>query len=104
MANLSNNTGDNFDPSFSPNGSLIAYVSNVAGNPDLYRMNADGTAQTRLVAIDGAAANPHFSEDGQWIIFEVQKDGAGEIHIVNIDGSGHTNLTNNTADDGQPTW
>jgi hypothetical protein len=45
---LSNNAAAERHPSFSPDGTKIAFVSNLDGNNEIYVMNADGTNQTRL--------------------------------------------------------
>jgi TolB protein len=41
--------------------------------------------------------------DGR-IVFTSERDGNGEIYVINADGSGQRNLTNNPADDGNPSW
>ncbi|MCH8993458.1 MAG: PD40 domain-containing protein, partial [Chloroflexi bacterium] len=38
------------------------------------------------------------------IAFASDRDGNSEVYIVNADGSGLTRLTDNLADDSQPTW
>jgi len=46
---LTNNLSLNFDPAFSPDGSQIAFESlRDGGIIQIYRMNADGSNQTRL--------------------------------------------------------
>jgi Tol biopolymer transport system component len=52
------------------------------------------------------SASATFSgEDGTKIAFVSNRDGNGEIYVMNAqDGSNQTNLTDNTAFDGQPEW
>ena len=38
------------------------------------------------------------------IAFISHRDGNDEIYVMNADGSGLTNLTNNRANDGAPSW
>ena len=45
---LTNNPAIDISPSFSADGSKIAFVSNRDGNQEIYVMNADGSNQTRL--------------------------------------------------------
>ena len=44
---LTNNAATDFDPTWSPDGTKIAFTSNRDGNLEIYTMNADGTGQTR---------------------------------------------------------
>ena len=41
---------------------------------------------------------------GGRIAFQTDRDGNDEIYVMGCDGSGQTNLTNNSADDRQPSW
>ena len=42
--------------------------------------------------------------DGGRIAFQTDRDGNSEIYVMGCDGSGQTNLTNNSAEDKQPSW
>ncbi|MEP6569530.1 MAG: hypothetical protein ABJC10_07135 [Acidobacteriota bacterium] len=53
LMRLTNNTAEDFDPSWSPDGAKIAFASDRDGSPpyrnsEIYVMNADGSNQTRL--------------------------------------------------------
>jgi Tol biopolymer transport system component len=45
---LSNSPSADFDPTFSPIGTKIAFVTNRDGNNEIYTMNPDGTGKTRV--------------------------------------------------------
>jgi len=101
---LTTNTAYDITPSFSGDGSKIAFMSNRDGNFEIYVMNADGTSQTRLTnnaAYDGL---PSFSGDGSKIAFFSDRDGNWEIYVMNVDGTGQTNLSNNPAADDNPSF
>ena len=101
-------------PAWSPDGTRIAFASARDGNYEIYVMNADGTAQTRLTNNPAYDMSPVWSPDGARIAFDTQRDsfppqevGIGpefEIHIINADGSGDTRLTNNKEEDRFPAW
>jgi Tol biopolymer transport system component/serine/threonine protein kinase len=101
---LNQNGKMNFDPSYSPNGQRVAFVSNMDDNFDIYLMNSDGSNVQRLTNLGTSVSNPQFSNDGQWIIFTAQSGGTGEILQVSLDGTKTYNLTNNSVDDLNPTW
>jgi len=84
----------------------IAFASNRDGDPEIYVMNPDGTAQTRLTYDPlGTDDRPAWSPDRSKIAFESSRDGTFQIYVMNADGSGQTNLSNSpTTDDAHPTW
>ena len=100
---LTNNAASDYQPSFSFDGTKIAFVSNrVPDNDDIYVMNADGTGQTRLTNNPTRDYMPRFSFDGAKIAFVSDRDGNREIYVMNADGTAQTRLTNNTANDSGP--
>jgi TolB protein len=51
-------TGTSNSPTWSPDGSKIAFAGFRDGNGDVYIMNADGTGQTRLTTDVEGDGNP----------------------------------------------
>ena len=82
----------------------IAFMSHRDGNAEIYTMNSDGSAQTRLTDDPAADTAPAWSPDGEKIAFWSTRDGNAEIYVMDADGSGQTNLTNAAADDLNPKW
>lgn len=69
-------------PAWSPDGSLIAFVSyedEEEPNPDIYIMEGDGSNVRRLAHRDGDDIGPRWSPDGRHIVWWVRKTG-GEGH------------------------
>ncbi len=101
---VTNDAAADQDPSFSGDGSKIAFRSTRDGNTEIYVTNADGSNQTRLTNNTAADLNPSFSGDGSKIAFSSNRDGNFEIYVMNADGSNQTRLTNNAAEDTLPSF
>ena len=56
-----------------------------------------------LIPTQGAPTLPSYPAGGR-IAFQTDRDGNSEIYVMGCDGSSQTNLTNNTAEDKQPSW
>jgi Tol biopolymer transport system component len=80
-----------------PHG-LIAYVSDINGNAEIFTMHADGSNPTNLTNHSSHDVNPIWSPDGQHILFESNPTDFSQIYIMNADGSNLTQLTNEKAE------
>jgi TolB protein len=72
------------------------FASDRGGDFDLYRMKADGTGVTKLIAAGRQASYPDWSPDGSRIVFMVCDDiesEEGDIAVVGSDGKGFEILT-----------
>lgn len=90
---LTKNTAGDGDPSFSPDGGKIAFVSSRDGNSEIYVMNADGTNQKRLTTNTVTDQDPSWSPDGSKILFVSFRDTSADVFIMNADGTNPVNLT-----------
>ena len=93
---LTNHPAGGWSPSWSPDGSRIAFLSARDGNYGIYVMNTDGSDQTLLANYRGLPSQfPSWSPDGQRIAFW---SGLG-VYVIDSDGSNQTRiLTNSTSD------
>lgn len=73
----------------------IAFASYRDGNPEIYVMNADGSAPTRLTNDPSRDDAPTWSPDGTRIAFVSNRDGLSGIYVMRPDGSGITKVTGN---------
>lgn len=91
---LTNAPGDS-RPRYSPDGSKIVFHSNRDGQPEIYVMNADGTAQTRLTNNPARDISPAWSPDGTKILFTSSRDDVHQhaLYVMNADGSNQTRVT-----------
>jgi len=97
----------NFDPSWSGDGTKIAFTSNRDGGDfEIYVMNTDGTDQTRLTNRVGNEASPNFSYDGSKITFNSRFGFINdEVFVMNADGTGKINISNDpSTSDSSSAW
>ncbi len=77
------------DPAWSPDGSMLAYVSDTEGSPQVWVSAPNGTGARVLTAGTSGAASPAWMEDGKSLAFI--RD--GNLWSVNSDGTGLRALT-----------
>ncbi|KAA3643426.1 MAG: hypothetical protein DWQ07_23215 [Chloroflexi bacterium] len=70
LTQLTDSRGSNSAPTWSPDGSQIAFVSTRDTNFEIYIMNADGSGQYNFTESRAHDRNPTWSPDGKWILFE----------------------------------
>jgi Tol biopolymer transport system component len=97
-------------PTFSPDGTKIAFESNRETHCQrvecgrIYAMNADGSELKLLTNDTGGSYAPEWSPDGTRIAFFSHRDGNYELYRINADGTGETRLTNNDVGDVNHVW
>ena len=104
---LTNNRNNEWNPSWSPDGKRIAFVSDRKGNFDnfdIYVMDTDGGNQQNLTNNRAWNWHPSWSPDGKRVAFSSNRDGNYEIYVMDADGGNPQNLTNNRHGDSSPAW
>ena len=106
VARLTLNLVVDSSPTWSPDGTKIAFVSYRDGNYEIYSMNADGTGVTRLTSNTVSDVDPSWSPDSTKIAFASYRDSSiyPEIYVMNVDGTGQTRLTISTFKNLTPSW
>ncbi len=80
-------------PSLSKSGTQLAFITDIAGRPDLFIQNLDvhgrmsGKARQLFSAARATQATPTFSPDGKQVAFVSDKDGPPRIYLLNVVGS-----------------
>ena len=99
------------DPTFSPDGQHIVYISCAdlsnctPSNYRVFRSNLDGTEATQLENLPYRANDPYTSPDGNTIVWEVNISGlVWDIASMNADGSDAKILFSNGNINTNPTW
>ncbi|MCL7453609.1 MAG: hypothetical protein M8467_11250 [Anaerolineae bacterium] len=93
-------------PSWSPDGSQIAFVSDRGGNPDIWVTGIGGGDPVNLTQHEAKDHSPAWSHDGEWIAFASLRDALyWELYVMRADGSEVQRLTWwEDASDLSPTW
>jgi Tol biopolymer transport system component/DNA-binding winged helix-turn-helix (wHTH) protein len=95
-----NDSSFDADPSFSPDGKKIAFVSGRDGNQEIYVEDIDGTNLRRLTNHPARDAFPTFSPDGTQISFNSNREGENlDVYVMNADGSNVRRLTDWSSDE-----
>jgi Tol biopolymer transport system component len=99
---LTNNTANDRTPSWSPNGTKIAF----ARDNSIYVMNADGKNFKRIVTFEHGIGDLSWSPDGKYIVFSAVTDGTDrDIYVISTGGGRARDITKNaTSDDFEPAW
>lgn len=97
---LVSNDCETRSPSFSPDGSQLAYISAVAGSLDVWLVPTGGGEPQQLTSetnpLDEPRWTPSWSPDGNWIAYVSSRSGErnnDDLWLVSADGSEHRQLT-----------
>jgi TolB protein len=98
---------DNVNPTLSPDGRRIAFMSTRLGRPELYIMDADGTNADVLTNYDFSDNNyrsdPDWSPDGRAIAYQSRVNGRFQVYTIPVRG-GSPRLLTGDGENEQPSW
>ncbi len=101
---LPTSTSNDHSAEYSPDGTMIVFITNRDGNEEVYRVNADGTGLLRLTTTAAREQVPSFSPNGDYIVFDTDRDGNVELYTMQADGTNQARFTNNPAQDFAADW
>lgn len=91
------------DPSFSPDGKSILYVSDIDGNFEIYTKVLSTGETKRLTNNPGHESFPTYSPDGTQIIFNSDREKENnDVYLMNADGSDVRKITDGPGWDSAP--
>ncbi|MGH9763737.1 MAG: translocation protein TolB [Blastocatellia bacterium] len=94
----------NISPRWNPaNGREIAFISDRAGSPQLYIMDASGANQRVLIARGGHADSPAWSPTGQYLAFTWGGAGSYQIFVADVASGQLIQLTSRGTNE-SPSW
>lgn len=99
VVNLINSSSRVGPPRWSPDNVRIAFTSDRDGPTELYVINKDGSALTRLTNAVGIRGWFAWSPDGTAIAYAATVGGVSELFVMQADGSNQRRLTYNVAFD-----
>ncbi|HYC61842.1 MAG TPA: protein kinase, partial [Thermoanaerobaculia bacterium] len=90
-------------PVYSADGKLVVFSSDRGGNLDLWSINRETSAITRVTDDPTDDWDPGFTADGKQLLWSSNRSGNFEIWIASPDGSDARQLSNDGADAENPT-
>jgi TolB protein len=94
----------NYDPSPSPDGKRLAFLSVIAGREQIFTMDVDGKNIAQITRDDSDHEDPSWSPDGSRIAFVYISKSRQSIATVDIDGNHLDFLTSDMQKPIHPGW
>ncbi|MBX7218662.1 MAG: DPP IV N-terminal domain-containing protein [Blastocatellia bacterium] len=92
-------------PSFSPDGTKIAYATARSGRWQIWVCDADGSHPHAVTSLTARmVGTPRWSPDSQRIAFDVHQATIADIYVMNADGSQPVRLTDGQSIRVVPSW
>ncbi|MEO7622853.1 MAG: Tol-Pal system beta propeller repeat protein TolB [Gallionella sp.] len=91
-------------PSWSPDGSHLAYVSFETGHAAIYVQSLYNNQRTLLANFRGSNSAPAWSPDGKQLAIVLTRDGSSQIYLIRPDGSGVRRITSSGVIDTEPNF
>jgi len=101
---LTEKTGIDISPTWSPDGKKIAFVSKRSGTPQIYIKNINGKGVKRLTYNGRYNTQPSWSPKGDKIAYSSLANNQINIFVIDIYGKNLFQLTSNSGDNESPSW
>jgi len=91
-------------PSWSPDGSSLAYVSFENKRPEIFIQHLASARRSKITGFKGINGAPNWSPDGKKLALVLSKDKSADIYIMNIATKKLARLTKHRSIDTEPVW
>ena len=91
-------------PSWSPNGSQLAYVSFESRKPVIYAHDVASGKRRLLANFRGSNSAPTWSPDGRQIVATLSRDGGSQLYAIDANGGEPRRLTQSQSIDTEPAF
>ena len=91
-------------PSWSPDGSQLAYVSFESGQAEIFTHNIRSGVRKSRAKYKGLNGSPAWSPDGKKLVVTLSKDGNPDIYIINLADNKLQRVTNHWSIDTEAVW
>jgi TolB protein len=91
-------------PSWSPDGTRLAYVSFENKKPVVYVQNIYNQQRKAVANFKGSNSAPAWSPDGTSLAVTLTRDGGSQVYIIGVDGNGLRRVTQSNSIDTEPVF
>ncbi|HQK92350.1 MAG TPA: hypothetical protein PLD23_02535 [Armatimonadota bacterium] len=94
-----------YNPCWSPDGTKLAFASNMYGSYDIFHMKSTGSSATRITTQTSSDNAPCWSPDSAKIAFETNRTGTWDVYEMrSSDGANPKALAATAGDERSPAW
>ncbi len=91
-------------PSWSPDGSQLAYVSFEGGNSAIYIQDIIQGTRSKVSARSGINSAPAWSPNGRYLALTLSAGGSPDIYVMDMRSKNLKRLTSTSSIDTEPSW
>lgn len=105
LSQWTDNSASDLTPVWSPDGTHIAFASNVNGNYEIYVLNISTGESDALTNNNWDDLYPTWSPDGKQIAFTTNRDSNWDVYVMDTNGKNPPQrLTTDPVYEGNPVW
>ncbi len=99
---VSKGMGSSYNPKFSPDGTMLAFVSDRPGNFEIFIYGTDGSGLRQLTGKHGSTVEFDWTADSKKIVYESMDESVSSINVIDIETGQIENLTGERANNINP--